>query len=47
MPKWAVGWLVAMVPVGSYSWMLYKQPDIRRQIEDEVRGGRFRRLGMQ
>lgn len=36
MPKWMVGWMIASIPIGSYSWMLYKQPDVRKQIESEI-----------
>lgn len=24
------------MPISSYSWMLYKQPDVRKQLEEEV-----------
>ncbi len=34
---WAMAILIAAVPVGTYSWMLYTRPNIYEQIAEEIK----------
>ena len=34
---WAMAVLIAAVPVGTYSWMLYTRPNIYEQIAEEIK----------